>query len=748
MQELRRGSFGEHDIVEGTAFLQSWLFFGLLCEAFDEGSEVVYQYWVKDFDNEQVAQKTMYSPQLPKYLDIISRTWSSKRRKVPWARWESILRTTLDIAEKFDHVFDGRSDGPSIALLQVVWSILTLGQLLANTMSEVYGIKTHYIQEWPDSSLVTAALGARGMCPNVVHRITSTLSMESLYVLSLMPWREAEIPWVPRNHGRNPALYMPSVGRHQDCSGLECIHTNIDYDLYQTVHVLDDCDCEFKGPDMDDVYTILEAGVIPVISANLGMDEKGRINIDIDAIPSTAVAQYVAISHVWADGLGNEHYNQLPVCQLYRIISLVNELVGEPCAFWVDTLCVPRDRSKRGLALDLMNATYRQSASTLVLDASLFEFKSGLSSSRFLSAIDVEFAERLKMGSLVEIALRIFACPWTTRLWTLPEAQVPPKLCFQFFDGQIDLNDLYDQLKTWPFIGTSLISDLRSFLVRLRPKLRTQNSDIAAAEDPALLGWPGGGLDGRFISMIHAIEFRTTSRRTDEVLCMAIQLKLDVAEIMKEDTNKQLQALLKRVRRVPADLMFTHGPRLKEAPFRWAPTHLLDYKSNFHFIPAATADTPMGMIEERGLRISYPCMQFQVGNLPAAEMISLLLFEADSEGKVTSNVPRLFAITIPPRGDSPFDDPSARVMWNRSTLSQLGPDDVVQIVMGREHVPTPVQMIGLAVAQTSLEGGVAYAYPLETVVISEMDTPESPDHVQWSQVRPGKLRPAKAFCIG
>ncbi len=37
----------------------------------------------------------------------------------------------------------------------------------------------------------------------------------------------------------------------------------------------------------------------------------------------------VAISHVWADGLGNNQANKLPICQLERLQGLVNSLYNK-----------------------------------------------------------------------------------------------------------------------------------------------------------------------------------------------------------------------------------------------------------------------------------------------------------------------------------------------------------------------------------------------------------------------------------
>ena len=148
-----------------------------------------------------------------------------------------------------------------------------------------------------------------------------------------------------------------------------------------------------------------------------------------------------------------------------------------------------------------MNETYRLSRAVLVLDGGLQSFSCYRYLDAALSTVDVEIAEQIRISITTELLLRILCCSWVSRLWTLPEGMLGPELHFQLFNGTVELGDLYAQLKTWPFIGTSLIEDIRSCFVRLRPKLRSQERLGLQPEDPALLRWPSGSLSGRFISM-------------------------------------------------------------------------------------------------------------------------------------------------------------------------------------------------------------------------------------------------------
>ena len=92
--------------------------------------------------------------------------------------------------------------------------------------------------------------------------------------------------------------------------------------------------------------------------------------------PGTA---YIAISHVWADGLGNTRRNSLPLCQLitlrarlFRLVEIYwsSSILPRIMAFWIDTLCVPlTSKVTRKKAITKMQDVYRQSMAALVLDA-------------------------------------------------------------------------------------------------------------------------------------------------------------------------------------------------------------------------------------------------------------------------------------------------------------------------------------------------------------------------------------------
>lgn len=248
----------------------------------------------------------------------------------------------------------------------------------------------------------TATLGScekrmyrAGWCPNAVsHQFMSTL-----WGLSIVS-----------NLVRLPPYIRSRPDEHNDCTQEKCVFYTIDTMTYKPRHVEPSCHCENIKPPLEDVIKLLSAKRIPVVVYD---------GMELHVQPADA-ASYVAISHVWADGMGSITEDGLPTCVVKRIAGLVQQLLPETGAFWMDSLCVPDVESLRKDAIKLMSQTYRDSAKVLVID----------------DCIRSQCSER---KTWEENLFRIATSGWVRRVWTLQEGLLARDLYFEFVEGPVNV---------------------------------------------------------------------------------------------------------------------------------------------------------------------------------------------------------------------------------------------------------------------------------------------------------------------
>lgn len=248
-------------------------------------------------------------------------------------------------------------------------------------------------------------------------------------------WCEGEIAKLNRQADCSTRFYLAQIDRwvqrrdHSRCSARAgCQAHQIDEPTYRTRHRPDckgDAICWGIAALVDDVTKVIADGGYPIV--NLADN-----NREVEVHPANQGDLYVTISHVWSDGLGNPHDNELPYCQLVYIQGLVNALYPEsqrPVKFWLDTLCIPvgtRESAFRRLAINRMGETFRRSDKTLALDNSLM-------------------AQEPDEIDWVEMNMRIKYCPWVTRAWTLLEGRVGKELLFQFNGSAVSSNLVFNR---------------------------------------------------------------------------------------------------------------------------------------------------------------------------------------------------------------------------------------------------------------------------------------------------------------
>ena len=144
---------------------------------------------------------------------------------------------------------------------------------------------------------------ANGYCIRQVQYLAQTFDIDTLTYLSLLK--------------RSPMRQKS----HAKCSPEGCIAYNVDMAKYKTRHITADCNCEMIGVPYEELIDIIQRGDVPLVSVIQSPDRASGITVKLSTRNKNSA--YVAVSHVWADGLGNPKSNSLPVCQLRRFENSV-----------------------------------------------------------------------------------------------------------------------------------------------------------------------------------------------------------------------------------------------------------------------------------------------------------------------------------------------------------------------------------------------------------------------------------------
>lgn len=386
-------------------------------------------------------------------------------------------------------------------------------------------------------------------------------------------WCPYQAEWVAKNFGLLSGYYISLLGPkptplqcHVACNGRGCSLLQIDEASYETAH-RPGCgkDCGTITPSVAEMCAILEGGGIPILV--LRCDEEGRLQVPLDVRVEwcTPDRDFYAVSHVWSDGMGNPLKNTLPICQVSMFVSAALEARREKgtdtkddamttddaeIAIWMDTLCVPLVSKARKITIQRMKQTYSLATRVLVFDAALQQCS-------------------LQGASTLEKGYRVLSCNRQRRLWTLQEAVFAPKLSFKFADGILFFEDLPMRSVGEPR-GPP---DITTLEMRMALRYFCSGAYRADVVTPGTVNQTAR-VD-RLIETITHFCHRTTWRMSDEAICLATLLDADMGAILDTPGPERLRRVLEHQRAFSPSIIFLHGPKMQEEPWRWAPASLM-----------------------------------------------------------------------------------------------------------------------------------------------------------------------------
>ncbi len=178
--------------------------------------------------------------------------------------------------------------------------------------------------------------------------VESQLSQRYKEHMLMNGWCYHQINYLSRMHSLETLSYLSTRKRsshrladHKHCVHHEaCVAYNVDEASYKTRHVDTNCSCSMISTPYSNLTKIIRDGWIPLIS--IENDNDTDATYELRVYPRTRVTKYIAVSHVWSDGLGNPDMNALPLCQIKRLkanlLGLKNVFedsnVGSPFLFY------------------------------------------------------------------------------------------------------------------------------------------------------------------------------------------------------------------------------------------------------------------------------------------------------------------------------------------------------------------------------------------------------------------------------
>jgi hypothetical protein len=547
--------------------LQTWIFFGLIQEVL--GGICRPSDFITVSDQGDEHRRVLTTASLVAILDL----WVTQVQ----SKTISPLPTYDHIAKCLSLAFAVLTALPESFDQTLRISLASLGEILTFAVNKAFDIN----------------VSQDNKCPNTWRDLINPMYWERLYLESGLCISQVEkILYI----GRNSIQSLHFIGSlrqsgsnldHLSCDRRQCHAYQNHLDTYQTQHTKRDCSCEELVVDSQKLFTILKMGLLPLLRLK-GDHDVGTISIEV--VPSNSASQYLALSHVWADGLGNPRRNALPRCQLSLLKTMVGKFKttsGQPVddlLFWCDTLCCPVEPEANKLALSQMRRTYLEAQIVLVLDASL----------RLCDSEGLGYEE---------LCSRIVLSGWMRRLWTLQEGHLATtggdqRLWFQFKDKAISGRSLLKSASIG-LLGSSVSqSGIAVFAIDGMFSLIKKHSN-------------NSGVDIRSIDLV--LQGRSVSVRTDEALIITTLLGLDLSAILdgaEEYRFHRLWTLIPSTAKgIPKNVVFRVGPRLKESGFRWAPATLLnnsDRNINLMLLETTRDETGQGLPSPDGLLVRLP----------------------------------------------------------------------------------------------------------------------------------------------
>ncbi|KAL9614296.1 MAG: hypothetical protein Q9167_001179 [Letrouitia subvulpina] len=551
------------------AFLQSWLFFGLLETVL--GEKIPSSEFTRLVDDDKSPRLVISTERLAVYLDGSKLTLTNlpsdemlQRQVIIYDALSEAMIVNYRLNRK---IFFGDPYPNSDLLQETLFCqtllLLALERFMAKIMKDIdwTWFEAPHFQPLLEKRMVKA-----GWCPFDVQFLRLTFAPDVIaFIFSLGCTNTL------KDHSLCQERYS-KIGDH-------CVADSIGTQTLPK-HVAPDCDCPLIGPDMDEIGTAIKNGKLPAVALSWPQDDPEDVDLSLWGEDLTDnkldVGRYFAISHVWKQGLGNPNANVLPKCQVRCIAAILVELEASQqgksiiiagseslehrltVPVWIDTFCIPvcpEMSELRNICIARMRKIYESATAVIALDPDLQQLSSKARPSEFLG--------------------HFLSCSWRSRLWTYQEGNLTWALLVPAQGKIFDVEKIFDPYPEFSdpnldvtdgtvrgFLEAALT---RSMIDAGRRLVRSSSVSIEVARDP----------EAALKNMLRALAHRTTSRDGDETICIATFMGLDPTPLLAEPTGDRMRKLICSLPVLSKSFLFAFGPRLQDPGFRWAPETFL-----------------------------------------------------------------------------------------------------------------------------------------------------------------------------
>ncbi|OJJ45179.1 hypothetical protein ASPZODRAFT_2111114 [Penicilliopsis zonata CBS 506.65] len=304
----------------------------------------------------------------------------------------------------------------------------------------------------PSLRIIINRLLSHGWCPSVIDSAGSNLGYLTLYYMS--------------------DIQRPNPGGldHKDCTRRVCkANQPPKVIIDKPQHISEGCACagiRSMREHTKAVIAILEEGLIPLVQFRRTEDGK----VDLKIVKATVETRYIAVSHVWSDGMGIGSESEIYECQLQNIIDGISQLPNhrgenmshlslnrtatriprtipgiftrrDPyCSFWLDVLCIPTKNAIRANGAD----------PDAVRHTAIGQIAAVFAGAMQIMILDKEM-QRLRpdITPIPEILALFYGSNWASRAWTYQEASQGARCNIKLLNGFLDPQDMVINERDW-----------------------------------------------------------------------------------------------------------------------------------------------------------------------------------------------------------------------------------------------------------------------------------------------------------